>query len=202
MFKKMLVFLICLCFFTATASAGVVKKITGVGASYLIKYEAKKIVKAKAKKSVEKLVKNEMKVNTYGKLTSLNKALKKTTGKSIENDAHHIPSQKFMEKLGIDPREAIAINMEKIRHSLTRTYKGRNVTLLKGNETPREALARDIKNLRDIYRYEKKELLQKGKNESGSDFRIREKKYESDLREAAKDVIKRNKDKFPKHFNK
>lgn len=107
-----------------------------------------------------------------------------------------------MKKFGVDAREAIAVNVEKTRHSLTRTYKGRNNGILKDNEAPRDALARDIRNMRDIYRYEKKDLLKRNKNESDADFKLREKEYESNLRESAKDVIKRNKDKFPHLFNK
>ena len=202
MIKKLFVFVLCLFVFLNPANAGVVKKVAGVGAIYLVKYEAKKLAKAQAKKSTEKLVKNELKTNSYGKLTDLNQAIKKTTGKNVENDAHHIPSEKFMKKFGVDAREAIAVNVEKTRHSLTRTYKGRNNGILKDNEAPRDALARDIRNMRDIYRYEKKDLLKRNKNESDVDFKLREKEYESNLRESAKDVIKRNKDKFPHLFNK
>lgn len=202
MIKKIFVFVLCLFVFLNSANAGVVKKVAGVGAIYLVKYEAKKIAKAQAKKSAEKLVKNELKTDTYGELTALSKALKKNSGKNIESDAHHIPSEKFMKKFGIDSREAIAVNVEKTRHSLTRTYKGRNNGILKDNETPRNALARDIRNMRDIYRYEKKDLLKRNKNETDADYNLREKNYEKNLRDSAKEVIKMNKDKFPHLFKK
>lgn len=81
-------------------------------------------------------------------------------------------------------------------------YKGRNNSILKDNETPREALARDIKNMKDIYRYEKKDLLKRNKNETDAEYNLREKAYESNLRKSLKDVIKKNKDTFPHLFKK
>lgn len=201
MIKKIFVFVLCLFVFLNQANAGLVKKVAGVGAIYLVKYEAKKITKAQAKKSAEKLVQNELKTGSYKSLTKINDALK-ASGKTIENDAHHIPSQKFMNKFRVDAREAIAVNVEKTRHSLTRTYKGRNNSILKNNETPREALAKDIKNMKDIYRYEKKDLLKRNKNETDADYNLREKNYESNLRKSLKEVIKKNKDTFPHLFKK
>ena len=183
------------------ANAGVVKKVAGVGAIYLVKYEAKKLAKAQAKKSAENLIKNELKTGSYNSLTKINDALK-ASGKTIENDAHHIPSQKFMNKFGVNARDAIAVNVERTRHSLTRTYRGRNNGILKGNEALRDALARDIKNMKDIYRYEKKDLLKRNKNETDTDYNLREKAYESNLRKSLKEVIKKNKDTFPHLFKK
>lgn len=92
-----------------------------------------------------------------------------------------------MNKFGVDSRDAIAVNVERTRHSLTRTYKGRNNSILKDNETPREALARDIKNMKDIYRYEKKDLLKRNKNETDAEYNLREKAYESNLRKSLKE---------------
>ena len=196
MIKKLFVFVLCLFVFLNQANAGVVKKVAGVGAIYLVKYEAKKLAKAQAKKSAENLIKNELKTGSYNSLTKINDALK-ASGKTIENDAHHIPSQKFMNKFGVNARDAIAVNVERTRHSLTRTYRGRNNGILKGNEAPRDALARDIKNMKDIYRYEKKDLLKRNKNETDTDYNLREKAYESNLRKSLKEVIKKNKDTFP-----
>lgn len=201
MIKKLFVFVLCLFVFLNQANAGVVKKVAGVGAIYLVKYEAKKLAKAQAKKSAENLVKNELKTGSYNSLTKINDALK-ASGKTIESDAHHIPSQKFMNKFGVNARDAIAVNVERTRHSLTRTYTGRNNGILKGNEAPRDALARDIKNMKDIYRYEKKDLLKRNKNETDTDYNLREKAYESNLRKSLKEVIKKNKDTFPHLFKK
>ena len=50
----------------------------------MVKYEAKKLAKAQAKKSAENLVKNELKTNSYGKLTDLNQAIKKQQGKMLK----------------------------------------------------------------------------------------------------------------------
>lgn len=190
-------------FFINIANAGTIKKITGIGAAYLIKYEAKKMIKNQAKHESENLIKNELKTGSYNELKQINKLHNKLNKvKSSENNAHHIPSDKFMNKFGISRNDAIAINVEKARHGLTRTYKGRNVGLLKNNESPRDALARDIKNIKEIYKEEKVNLLQKKPNESDLDYSIRSKKYDENLRASLKDVIKKNKKLAPKLFKK
>jgi len=191
-------FLFVLC--VGCANAGPVKKITGVAASYLVKYEAKKIVRKQAKKYTEKLIVNELKVNKYGALKRLNAVSNKNNG--LINEAHHIPSDKFMLKHGVSKNEAVAINVEEFRHRLTSTFAGRNMALLSKNESPRQAMARDIRNMRDIYRYEKKDILKKEVKESNNEYAIREKAYEKNLRQALQKVIKENKTRFPQLFNK
>ena len=74
--------------------------------------------------------------------------------------------------------------------------------MLKNNESPRDALARDIKNIKEIYKEEKVNLLQKKPNESDLDYSIRSKKYDENLRASLKDVIKKNKKLAPKLFKK
>lgn len=191
-------FLFVLCI--GCANAGPVKKITGVAASYLVKYEAKKIVRKQAKKYTEKLIVNELKVNKYGALKRLNAVSNKNNG--LINEAHHIPSDKFMLKHGVSKNEAVAINVEEFRHRLTSTFAGRNMALLSKNESPRQAMARDIRNMRDIYRYEKKDILKREVKESNNEYAIREKAYEKNLRQALQKVIKENKTRFPQLFNK
>jgi hypothetical protein len=67
---------------------------------------------------------------------------------------HHVPCAALMEKHGVDYKQCIAINVEQPdygagRHRLTRSYgKPASETT---REHPREALARDIWNLRQIY---------------------------------------------------
>lgn len=191
-------FLFVLC--VGYANAGPVKKITGVATSYLIKYEAKKIARKQAKKYTEKLVANEIKVASYGDLKMINRLQNKN--KLINNEAHHIPSEKFMRRYGVNADDAVAINVEEFRHRLTSSFAARNIALLNKKESARQAMARDIRNMRDIYRYEKKDVLKRLPNESDSDYFLRDKKYETNLREGLQKVIKENKTRFPIIFKK
>lgn len=86
------------------------------------------------------------------------------------------------EKYGVKKDDGIAMGVEKDRHSLTRTYKGRNREHLNGNEAPREALARDIKDARQIYQ------------DNGH--------YNKNVRESLQEVVKQNKEKFPDLYKK
>lgn len=51
---------------------------------------------------------------------------------------------------GIKKGDGIAIGTQHDRHGLIRTYKNGNKEVLKQNETPREALARDIVDYKKI----------------------------------------------------
>ncbi len=93
-----------------------------------------------------------------------------------------MPSDAFMKKQGIPKEDGIAVEMQEARHGLTRTYKGGNSRVLKDNETPREALARDVKDFKDKYRYDP-EAYKKA-------------------RDAAQEAIKQNKESHPQLFNK
>ncbi len=68
------------------------------------------------------------------------------------------------------------------RHRLTRTYKNGNKEVLEQNETPREALVRDIADYKKIFQ------------DNGL--------YGQQTRDALKEVIKQNKEKFPNIYNK
>ncbi len=94
----------------------------------------------------------------------------------------HIPSTKQIEKSGVKKGDGIAIGTQHDRHGLTRTYKNGNKEVLKQNETPREALARDIADYKKI------------SQDNGL--------YGQKTRDALKEVIKQNKEKFPNLYNK
>ncbi|MBD2782970.1 RHS repeat domain-containing protein, partial [Xenorhabdus szentirmaii] len=98
---------------------------------------------------------------------------------------HHMPSAEYMkQRFGKSKRETIAMQMEhkypsnKGRHPLTRTYSRRPFL----DETPREALARDIKDARKIYR------------DQGL--------YTKAIKKGLKETITQNKDTFPEIFKK
>lgn len=93
-----------------------------------------------------------------------------------------MPSSKQMEQYGVKKNDGIAMGMEKLRHRLTRTHSYKNKDILNKNETPREALARDIKDAKNIY---KKENM-----------------YDTSVRDALKEVIKQNKEKHQNLFKK
>lgn len=87
-----------------------------------------------------------------------------------------------MEKYGVRKDEGIGMGMERDRHSLTRTFKGKNREILGSNEKPREALARDIRDSRRIYQ----------------DNNM----YTKEVRESLQESIKQDKEKFPNLYKK
>jgi RHS repeat-associated protein len=96
---------------------------------------------------------------------------------------HHMPSAEYMaQKAGISPRRSLAMNVEAPRisgrHARTETF-GRSPFL---DETPRTALARDIWDLRRIYRQDQL--------------------YGSRTRQAFRRYIQRSKETFPELFEK
>jgi hypothetical protein len=102
--------------------------------------------KSKSPSSSKPLLHGEGKVGTYKKLIKL--------GKKGDNlTPHHMPSAAQMKENGISRDDGISMWVEQPtpgkggRHRLTRTY-GRKPK----NETPRAALARDIKDMRKIYK--------------------------------------------------
>ena len=122
-----------------------------------------------------------LKEGDVGKFKELNNLRNK--GDNIT--AHHIPSRSFMEKQGVKESEGISFAMQDMgrgqgRHGKTRTYGGKNNAIK--DETPREALARDIKDLRTIYREENL--------------------YTPEIKEGVKKVITENKQHFPNIFEK
>ena len=92
-------------------------------------------------------------IGTYGALVKMGKR-----GDNIT--PHHMPSAQYMSAHGVSKYDSLCINMEMPspgtggRHRLTDTY-GRNMTDVQKayyySLTPREALAYDINNLREIY---------------------------------------------------
>ena len=180
MFKKLFItlFSASLLIVASPAEAGLGSKIIKGAIVYQgvkqgSKLIAKKTIKNAQKDSTKPLLKNELKVDKYSKL-------KQNPEKGL--DYHHIPSTKQIEKSGIKKGDGIAIGTQHDRHGLTRTYKNGNKEVLKQNEKPREALARDIADYKKI------------SQDNGL--------YGQQTRDALKEVIKQNKEKFPNLYNK
>jgi hypothetical protein len=79
--------------------------------------------------------------------------------------AHHVPSALFMEARGIEYDACVAINVEQPdygagRHRMTRTYGWQNQRIAAQKEMPRDALARDIRDLRRIYATQGQDIRQ------------------------------------------
>ncbi len=149
---------------------------------------AKKIAQNKAKKEAKKqlakeaLKKNELKVDNYEKLV-MNRPRAKKVGEQTEQlDAHHMPSNNYIKNKGVSKEDGVAIEMQPARHTQTRTYgnKNKDPELLK--ETPREALGRDIKDVKKVYQ------------ENGQ--------YNANVRESLQEVAKKNKEQFPDLYKK
>ena len=202
--KNILIGLVSLSFILpSTSEAGIISKtVKGVVAyqagkaavKHVVKKQATKIAEKAAKKEAKKklaqkeLLDGELKVGRYEDLIDAKKTTKKLADQKPTGDAstrtqsHHMPSDAFMKKHDISKEDGIAVEMQEARHALTRTYKGRNREHLNGNETPREALARDIKDARQIYQ------------DNGH--------YNKNVRESLQEVVKKNKEKFPDLYKK
>lgn len=155
------------------AAAKIVQKAAPIIAKKLAQKRAKKVVQDGVKDSTKSLMKKELKVGEYGKI-------KQSPEQGLQY--HHMPSTKQIEKYGIKKDDGIAMGMENDRHFLTRTYKNGNKPILRDNEATREALGRDIKDVKRIY------------EDNG--------KYNPEVRKALQDVIKQNKEKFPYLYKK
>lgn len=134
------------------------------------------------KNVVNKLLKGEGKVGKYSDL------IKK--GKKGDNiTPHHMPSDKYMRSKGVKKKDGISMNMEQPskggRHRKTKTH-GRNMTDAEKKAyyemSPRDALAKDIKDARKIYK------------EQGM--------YNKEIQKGLSEVIKQNKKTYPNLFNK
>lgn len=126
------------------------------------------------------LLPGEGKVGTYRDLVK--------AGRPGDNlTPHHMPSDGFMKQQGVSRSDGISMNVEQPhpgkggRHRKTRSY-GKTTKDCCGSETPREALARDIKDMRQIYQ-----------NEGV---------YTPEIRGSLQEVIRRNKTQFPGIFRK
>lgn len=93
---------------------------------------------------------NELAVAKYGDI-------KNTSGpfasKGDNLEGHHTPSKEYLKKYGIKADDGIAVNMHRNRHQATTTY-GSGVKRIPEyyEQTPRDALTRDIRELRTINR--------------------------------------------------
>lgn len=130
---------------------------------------------APEKTTTPKLLPGEGRVGTYRDLV-------KSGVKGDNLTPHHMPADSFMKQQGVKRNDGVAMNLEQPspgtggRHRRTRTY-GRGADL---NETPRQALARDIRDARKIYQ------------EDGL--------YTPEIRKSLQEVIKKNKELYPDIF--
>jgi hypothetical protein len=138
---------------------------------------ARAVKRANKVKGTKPLLPGEGSVGTYGELV-------KKGSKGDNLTPHHMPADSFMKKHGVKRKDGVAMDMEQPspgtggRHRRTRTY-GRKADI---NETPREALARDIKDSRKIYK------------EDGV--------YTPEINKSHQEVIQKNKELYPELFKK
>ena len=92
---------------------------------------------------IAKSASNIWKVGSYKKLKGLEAGL----------DAHHVGQKALMKKLvpGYDPNTAPSILVPKVGHTIKKGDLGVVSRSTKGLETPRQVVARDIKELRRVY---------------------------------------------------
>jgi hypothetical protein len=167
--------LLCFLFlFPIVGEAGILKSgIKSIVVTKIVKKAAKKVAAKQAARTVSPIIKNELNVVRYGSKKNF-----RTRGL----DYHHIPSAKQMEAYGVKAKDGVSVGMEHGRHTLTRTHGHLNKDILIKGEKPREALARDIKNQRSIYRNDNL--------------------YDKSVRESLKETIKLNKELHPTLFKK
>jgi hypothetical protein len=130
-----------------------------------------------SKKNLKNLLPQEGRVGTYGELKKISRPGDNLT-------PHHIPQSEYMKKNGVAHQDGISMLMEHPypgaggRHRSTLTYgKQADMTL-----NPREQLARDIFDARNIYQ---KDNL-----------------YTSEIRKSLMEVVEKNKKSFPSLYNK
>ena len=191
--KFLILFLIIFSNITQNVEAGIISKtgkayVAGKIIQKAAPIVAKKVVDKAAKKAAKKqlaqeaLRKNELKVDNYDKLV-MNRPRAKKIGEQTEQlDAHHIPSNKYIKNKGISKEDGIAMEMHPARHAQTRTYGNKNKDPNLLNETPRQALGRDIKNVKRVYK------------DNG--------KYNEKVRESLQEVVRKNKAQFPDLYKK
>lgn len=190
MSKLLFIFLI-LCATITNVEAGVISKtvktyvagkVIQKTAPIITKKMADKVAKKAAKKQLaqQPLRKNELKVGKYEDLIAGRPKARQLGEQTEQLDAHHMPSTKYIKNKGLEKGDGVAMEMQPERHSQTRTYGNKDPALLQ--ETPREALGRDIKDARKVYQ------------ENGV--------YGPKVREALQEVIKQNKDNNPNLYKK
>ena len=115
--------------------------------------KVKKNIDGEKENSIHKLLQGEGNIGTYGELIK--------SGRRGDNlTPHHMPSAEYMLSKGVSRNDGLAMNMEMPspgsggRHRMTDTY-GRNMTDAEKayyySLSPRDALAYDVKNLKQIY---------------------------------------------------
>jgi len=74
-------------------------------------------------------------------------------GRNLGLDSHHVGQKALMKKLvdGYDPNTAPSILVPKVGHTVKKGNLGVVSRSTKGLDTPRQVLARDIKELRRVY---------------------------------------------------
>lgn len=161
------------------AFAGPLKE---VGNAYAGKKVAEKMAKREIKKKMAKeaVLKGELQVGRYEDLLTSRRLDKRKDLSNGTVDAHHMPSARYLKEKNLSPEKGIAIEMQPQRHTQTRTYGGKNKQLL--TESPRDALARDVKDVKKVYR------------ENGL--------YDEKVRKSLKDVIHQNKTLFHEVYKK
>lgn len=187
--KFLILFFIVFSTLIQNVEAGIISKtakayVTGQVVKKAAPIVAKKLAAKAAKKKLAKeaLRKNELKVDAYEKLV-MNRPRAKKLGEQTEQlDAHHMPSNNYMKNKGVSKEDGVAIEMQPARHTQTRTYGNKNKYPELLNETPREALGRDIKDVKKVYQ------------ENGQ--------YNAKVREALQEVVKKNKEQFPDLYKK
>lgn len=150
------------------------------GVKNLTKKQADKLAKKTEKEKLAKgpLVNGELKTGRYEDIVNSRLPAK---SKAEQLQAHHIPSKAVLKRNGIDPKDGASVEMKAARHEKTRTFGGNNTEILK-SESPRNALARDVKDFKKIYKHDPKQY-EKAKN-------------------SAKKIINYNKKNFPNIYKK
>lgn len=150
------------------------------GVKNLTKKQSDKLAKKAAKEKLAKseLAPGELKVGRYEDVLDSRVPAKSKTEKL---QAHHMPSKAVLKRNGVDPKDGIAAEMKTVRHEKTRSFGGNNTEALK-SEAPRDSLARDVKDFKNIYKHDPVQ-------------------YEK-AKESAKKIIDYNKNNFPNLYKK
>jgi hypothetical protein len=152
-----------------------------VSEAYVVKKVSEKIVQREIKKKVAKeaLRNGELKVGKYKDLLKSRRLEEKEIGKE-RLEAHHMPSVKYLKGKNVPSGDGVAMEMQPQRHTQTRTYGAKNKQLL--DESPRDALARDVKDAKKVY------------NDNGL--------YDEKVRKSLQEVVRSNKTLFPEVYKK
>lgn len=134
----------------------------------------------------------ELTVGNYGDMRLLRqeeiKEIKSGVLKKVDKDyeLHHIPSSEILKRSGIDKRDGVAVKLLKERHAKTRTHGYKNTESVK-SEKFRDAVARDVKDFKNLY-----------KDVANS----KDKAFQKEIRSKAQDIIKKNKELHPDKMKK